>query len=265
LKKESAMNQRIDPTVNAREIAQGMPGSPILAHSFRMLTAEPSTGVGILTLDGQIVYLNAQAARIFHGPEAKAEDYVGLWWRDHMPAGWVEERLKVFRTMLVHGKPVLMRTLWRDFQQFTWISHIEPESETLDSHTAEELSTGTDRHTVGAALRGPDHFLTITRRASGDDEAEHLVAQSEYELVESEVMRLKALAKLSPRELEVLALLGQGLSVKETAKVLFRSEKTVERHRDSIHQKLHASDRADLVKMALRAGLTVEDAERERV
>jgi DNA-binding CsgD family transcriptional regulator len=240
------------PTTKAGEIAAQAPG--VLSQAFRMLTGEPSTGVGVLTLDGRILYLNDQAARIFHGPDAKAAQFAGRSWRDHMPPDWVSERLEVLRTMLVHGKPVLMRNLWRDFQHFTWISHIEPEmADALDATDAE------------AAPPSTDLFLTITRRAASDEEAERLIAGSEYETIESGVIRLKSLANLSPRELEVLALLGQGLSVKEVAKTLFRSEKTIERHRDAIHQKLHASDRAELVKVALRAGLTVEDAEKPRV
>jgi DNA-binding NarL/FixJ family response regulator len=81
----------------------------------------------------------------------------------------------------------------------------------------------------------------------------------------SGVARLGELDVLSPRELEVLALLGQGLTIKEIAKILFRSEKTIGRHRDSIGAKLGLSNKVDLAEVARRAGLTVEDVGRERV
>lgn len=238
----------MQPTGDAERVIQSAP--PLMAMAFRALVAEPNTGIGIVTGEGVPVYLNDQAARIFHGPDARAEQYIGRPWSEYMPPDWVEQRLKVFRQMIVHGKPVLMRSIWRDFQHFTWVSHIQFEPDPADRFTSEPA---------------PDLFLTITRRVGTDEEAERLAPKSEYEEVESEVVRLKKLDVLSDRELEVLALLGQGLSLKEAARVLFRSEKTIERHRDSIHSKLHVGDRAELVKIATRAGLTLSDAERPRV
>ena len=76
---------------------------------------------------------------------------------------------------------------------------------------------------------------------------------------------LGPLEVLTPRELEVLALLGQGLSLKQIAKVLYRSVKTIDNHRASIGKKLAIDDRVKLAEIAFRAGLTVRDAERERV
>lgn len=219
--------------------------------AFRALTTDPQMGVGVITLSGKIAYLNDQAARIFHGAEARAAQYVGRTWSDHMPPEWVRERLEVLGRVNLTGKPALMRTVWRDFQHFTWITLIDREPEATDRFSVED-----DPEPI---------FLTITRRIGGDEEAERLVPKDEHDEVESGVVRLKKLNRLSDRELEVLSLLGQGLSVKETAKILFRAEKTIERHRDSIHAKLEVSDRAELVKVAVRAGLTLADAEKSRV
>ena len=60
---------------------------------------------------------------------------------------------------------------------------------------------------------------------------------------------------LSPRELQVLSLLGRGKSNKEVASDLKISEKTVETHRSRIALKLGLSSVADLTRYAIRHGI----------
>lgn len=69
---------------------------------------------------------------------------------------------------------------------------------------------------------------------------------------------------LSDRELEVLALMGHGLRTKEIADRLSRSLSTINRHRESIGEKLQITDRAVLIRLANLAVLEVEDAGRMR-
>ncbi len=61
---------------------------------------------------------------------------------------------------------------------------------------------------------------------------------------------------LSGREREVLQLLAEGNSTKDTAAKLFVSVKTVETHRRNIMHKLNAFSIAELTKYAVRDGLT---------
>lgn len=63
------------------------------------------------------------------------------------------------------------------------------------------------------------------------------------------------IASLSPRELEVMILIGEGLSYAEIGKRLHRSVRTVERHRDRLGQKLGATNRVQIARFAIRAGL----------
>jgi len=63
-------------------------------------------------------------------------------------------------------------------------------------------------------------------------------------------------ALLTPREREVLQLLAEGWSSRETAERLNISSKTVDTHRRSAMTKLQAESLAELVKHAIRAGLT---------
>ena len=213
---------------------------PMLEAVWGALTSEPSTGVALITLEGRLLYLNDQLARIFHGPDAKAEQYIGRTWADHMPDDWTKERIALLQRIRVSGKAVLLRNIWRGQQHFTYIYPIEREGD------------------------APDLFLTITRRAESSEDAEEL-AKGDYEWIDSNVANLGVLDALSPRELEVMALLGQGLSVKDIAKLLFRSEHTIISHRKSIGLKLAVDDRVKLALIAHRAGLTVKDVELKRV
>jgi DNA-binding NarL/FixJ family response regulator len=60
---------------------------------------------------------------------------------------------------------------------------------------------------------------------------------------------------LTPREQEVLQLVGKGLSTPEVADALFISTKTVRHHLSSIYQKLEARDRTQAVLTAVRMGI----------
>jgi len=66
-----------------------------------------------------------------------------------------------------------------------------------------------------------------------------------------------ALAELTPREREVLALVGRGLSNAEIADKLFLSPLTAKTHVARLFSKLDARDRAQLVVLAYESGLVV--------
>jgi len=63
------------------------------------------------------------------------------------------------------------------------------------------------------------------------------------------------LGRLTPRETEVLALLGEGLSNRSLAERLFVSEKTVKTHVSSILAKLGLVDRTQAALFAVHHGL----------
>jgi DNA-binding NarL/FixJ family response regulator len=60
---------------------------------------------------------------------------------------------------------------------------------------------------------------------------------------------------LSPREQEVVKLVAEGYTNKQIAETLVISEKTVERHRANILDKLGMRDRVELTRYAIRHGL----------
>ena len=64
---------------------------------------------------------------------------------------------------------------------------------------------------------------------------------------------------LTPRETQILKLVAQGLSNRRIAKELCRSIKTVEKHRQSVNDKLHVRKVTGLTRYALSIGLISED------
>jgi DNA-binding NarL/FixJ family response regulator len=60
---------------------------------------------------------------------------------------------------------------------------------------------------------------------------------------------------LSEREREVLKLIAEGHSGQQIGSMLFISEKTVDRHRSNLLEKLALRDRVDLTRYAIRVGL----------
>lgn len=66
---------------------------------------------------------------------------------------------------------------------------------------------------------------------------------------------LDDMAVLSTAEMRVMYHIARGLSTKEIASELHRSERTIENHIGSIHAKLNTSSRAQLVKYAVDRGI----------
>jgi len=63
------------------------------------------------------------------------------------------------------------------------------------------------------------------------------------------------LRTLSPRETEVLRLIGLGMARADIARRLFRSIKTIDAHHTAIMRKLDIHDRAEVTRFAIREGL----------
>jgi DNA-binding NarL/FixJ family response regulator len=68
---------------------------------------------------------------------------------------------------------------------------------------------------------------------------------------------VRAVEALSPREIEVLGMLAEGISNKEIAARLGISEHTVKFHVASIMGKLHAGTRTEAVMLGIRMGLVM--------
>lgn len=72
--------------------------------------------------------------------------------------------------------------------------------------------------------------------------------------VKSEAGPTTAMGALSSREIEVLRLIGKGLSRVEIGRELSRSAKTIDGHQEHIMRKLGIATRAELMRYAIREG-----------
>ncbi|MBM4109414.1 MAG: hypothetical protein FJ255_11510 [Phycisphaerae bacterium] len=220
-----------------------------LASICAAFVADPTAGVRIFSSDGVLLYANRQAARMFYGAEANPADLIGRKCRDLLPPKWAEVGMAALDRAFATARPVLVRMIWGGRQVLNWV-HLVRAPIAPEEHP-------------GAEGPGPETQAIVVSRYVPNDPS--TPRGDGFDYVESECVDLGPLDVLSPRELEVLALLGQGLSVREAARTLFRSEKTIETHRSSIGRKLGIDDRVNLAAVALRAGLTLADAHRARV
>ncbi len=109
------------------------------------------------------------------------------------------------------------------------------------------VKTVADRDLVEAcraAMRG-EHFLYLGERSA-------LIGDYLHRARNDQPVRADP---LTPRELEVVKLIAEGHSSRQIAELLVISEKTVERHRANILEKLGMRDRVDLTRYAIRRGL----------
>lgn len=70
---------------------------------------------------------------------------------------------------------------------------------------------------------------------------------------------LDPLSSLSPREKEILQLIAEGYTSAEIGKMLFITEKTVEKHRTHIMEKLDVRNLAGLVRLAVKYHLVDQE------
>lgn len=98
------------------------------------------------------------------------------------------------------------------------------------------------------ALKGPS---AVPDAGSRDEEAPHDGSPATGAAGRPE----SRLGTLTTRELQVLRMIGRGLSRTQIAEAIFRSPKTVDAHRASIMEKLDIRDRVELARYAIREGL----------
>ncbi|MEU6988715.1 response regulator transcription factor [Streptomyces sp. NPDC046324] len=116
----------------------------------------------------------------------------------------------------------------------------------LKDVTPEHLAASVRLVDTGDALLAPSITRRLVERFAGGDRAPDAGAGTAVH---------RDLAALTPREREVLTLLGRGLSNTELAEVLTLSEATVKTHVARIFAKLALRDRAQAVVLAYETGL----------
>jgi two-component system, NarL family, response regulator LiaR len=129
----------------------------------------------------------------------------------------------------------------------------------LTSHTSETeivaaLSSGADAY----CIKGTNIELLISAIEAALEGAVYLdpqIARKVLEHLRPPPPEAEKIGHLSPREMDVLQLLVQGLSNVEIAAALFLSPNTIKTHLRGIMNKLAVDDRVQAAVVALRSGL----------
>lgn len=139
------------------------------------------------------------------------------------------------------GPQVIMLTTFGEEQYIDRALSLGAAGFLLKSSDPRELIAAVHAVASGAAALSPRIARRVIERVrSIDDAAQHRAAT--------------AIAALTPREHEVLALVGAGLSNAEIASRLHLSETTVKGHVSAILLKLDARNRVDAAILAFQAG-----------
>lgn len=227
-----------DPGVVLRTL---LPQPACCQTLWNALVSDPLTGVQVVRADGLLLFMNRPAAELFLGEGASPEDHVGRNARDYGQPGIIEERLAFLQAIAAEGRSRTVRSVY---------------------HGKQLLSTA---HPFRATIGTTDtFFLVVTHHVEGDVRP-MMQRAGEPPLLEARANQLGLLSTLSPRELEVLALIAEGMSLPEISRRLHRSVHTINDHRKAIGRKLGVDDRVRLAELARAAGLTTEDANRRRV
>lgn len=201
-----------------------------------LLIDHPFLATAVVDYDGRILWGNARGKQMYFNDDQL--DYEGKTIHDYLPDEMVIERLGLLRMVCDTGRSAYFRQILNGKSVVT---------------TYHKLTNQEDEE---------PRALLISGEASND---EHLHIPDSYFRFETKLVSLGILSRLSPRELEVLALISQGLTTDKIAEQLGRSPKTIEAHRSAISRKLGISSRIGLSEAARKAGLQVHHASLTRI
>ncbi|MBO1414741.1 response regulator transcription factor [Streptomyces sp. FH025] len=214
----------------------------LVRTGFRMILTARGIDVVAEAADGA----EAVAAAVLHRPDVALLDI-------RMP---VMDGLEAARRILAQapGCRVIMLTTF-DLDQYVYAALSAGASGfLLKDVTSAHLAAAVRLVDTGDALLAPSITRRLVERFAAG--APHPAARG------AEPPRLhRDLAPLTPREVEVLALLGRGLSNTELAGELTLSESTVKTHVARIFAKLNLRDRAQAVVLAYETGLVKATSE----
>lgn len=189
-----------------------------------------------LSAEGTLMHISPAFARLLKGPDVRLADCVGANLTRVLGDRYGGERVRFARHAIATNQPVISRSVVRGRQ---YVSHFHP---AFDSHDPD--------------LRLAVVFHQVVEGPTNADDFE----RGEY--IEAVNNDYGVLSTLSRREVEVAALLGQGLDAKTIAAKLSRSLETVSSHKKSLFSKLCVDNQLEASMIIRRAGLTERDAPR---
>jgi len=225
---------RAKPTADAVRIDSPAidPGSLWIA-----ISQTPGVGVSITDREGRLLFVNDTAQVLFS--QASDIDYAGKRISDFHPPEYVRERLAMIQRVLEEGRPLSIEHIYHGCRIHSTVWPIRD-------------------------AKPPYNRVIVVSRDMGA-RPDGIDFPENCETVQTDYIDLGSLDVLSRRELEVLALLGHGLSVPRTAAILHRSPKTIERHKASIARKLGLHGQAEIVAIVTSVGLDLKDTKLKRL
>jgi len=210
---------------------------PVLASStpadlWTALVSDTDRAIVVVSPEGQVLFANDEAAR--HVGVTDPERLVGRLVRELCDDAYAEERLSCIREVAATGRVLAM----------------------------DGMTFGRMRRTImrpiGARPDGARYVLMTHVPVPADSNHDQ---DDRLEIRRATIDDYGPLASLSERELQVLTLIAQGKTTAEIAKAMHRSVKTVEWHRVALGSKLQVSNRVELARIAIAAGLvSIDDA-----
>lgn len=216
-----------------------MPGIRSSDECLETFSATPGLALLLASPDGTFLFVNETFAKIFGG--GTTDEHTGRNFADLYPREWAEEKVALLRRVAYEDERLLVRCIWEG-------KVLEAQYQRITGHDALDAH---DDHGDGE----PRILVTVREGVTGDE-----LLPEGLEIVRCDTSNFGPLKVLSPRELEVLALIGQGKPTKEIGEILGCSPRTVERHRDTLGKKLNKRDRVSLALVAQAAGLELRDA-----
>ncbi len=188
-------------------------------------------GVGVLVVDtqGTIQFANTAAQGALG---ASGVDLRGKSWHDLLPEDVADERVRCAEQVVETSQPIALIGMVRGVCQCAIFRPIDPD--------------------IGRHAR----VLVICRPLTAMHREPEFDAKQGCAVVVAQFNDLGPFSALTERELAVLAFIGEGLATAEIAQRLHRSVRTIEWHRRSLGSKLKATNRVELARIAIRAGLT---------
>ena len=188
------------------------------------LTLDCSVAVYVLNGDGVIEYVNGVGSDMLGVESSRA---VGRSFAEFFAVGGMgEERLGFIRDVAATGEVFVY------------------------DHTCQGRRCRTTLRAFERVGRPGRSVLMVCRYASGATGPG--IAQAQHN-------DMGELAVLTPREVDILRMIGEGLTTSQIASELKRSEKTVEWHRVALGTKLGVANRVELARIAIRTGLVSVD------
>lgn len=197
--------------------------APVLSAAalWDLLSIDSGAGIMVCDTTGKMHYVNERFARYINQPSAEAIN--GKMMHDVYPEPAARERLEVIRRSARERKPFAVESVWNG------------------------IAFQTILRPLGVVGGDPELVIAIARHQPKRDADD---VPADVERISLRSNNMGPLSRLTVRELELLALIGEGLSSHDIAKKISRSIKTVEAHRASLGKKLGVASRVALAKIA---------------